>query len=92
MKMGLRDANQRFSTLVKTIKDGEEVILTDRGQPIAVVTPMRGRVGVETTLNRLARAGFVRLPATSGPLGPAKPVRARGKSLSQFVTEEREAR
>jgi prevent-host-death family protein len=37
MRMGLREANQRFSKAVKAVKAGEEVVLTERGTPIAVL-------------------------------------------------------
>lgn len=92
MRLGLRDANQRFSSFVKTIKRGEEIILTDRGQPIAVVTPIRGDTATGVIIDRLARAGLVRLPVRVGPVGPANPVPARGKPLSRFLAEERASR
>jgi antitoxin (DNA-binding transcriptional repressor) of toxin-antitoxin stability system len=31
MRVGLREANQRFSRLVRAVKLGREVILTERG-------------------------------------------------------------
>ncbi|MGH9257788.1 MAG: type II toxin-antitoxin system Phd/YefM family antitoxin [Vicinamibacterales bacterium] len=31
MRLGLREANQRFSKAVKAVRAGKEVILTDRG-------------------------------------------------------------
>jgi prevent-host-death family protein len=40
MRLGLREANQRFSQTIKAVRAGKEVILTDRGRPIAVITPM----------------------------------------------------
>jgi prevent-host-death family protein len=92
MRLGLRAANQHFSTLVKTIKRGEEVILTDRGHPIAVVTPLRTEGTASATLARLAQAGFVRLPTRPGPVGRAKPVRARGTPVSQILNQERDTR
>ncbi len=92
MKLGLREANQHFSKLVRTVKRGEEVILTERGRPIAVVTPVAAGSDVDVTLERLARAGFIRLPVRPGKLGPAKPVAARGKATSQIVSEQRDER
>ena len=37
MRMGLREANQMFSKVIKAVRKGEEVILTERGNPIAVI-------------------------------------------------------
>ena len=34
MKIGLREANQEFSRLVRAIRAGQEVVLTDRGEAI----------------------------------------------------------
>ena len=31
MRMGLREANQRFSKAIKAVKGGKEVVLTERG-------------------------------------------------------------
>jgi prevent-host-death family protein len=88
VKLGLREANQHFSRMVKIVKQGEEVILTERGRPIALVTPL----GVGARLDRLVRAGFIRPQSQSGRIGPAKPVRARGKLASQILSEERDER
>lgn len=35
--MGLREANQQFSQRVKAVEQGKEVLLTERGKPLAVV-------------------------------------------------------
>jgi len=78
--------------MVKIVKQGEEVILTERGRPIAMVTPLGAGANQETSLDRLARAGFIRLPSQAGRIGPAKPVRARGKPASQILSEERDER
>ncbi len=44
MRIGLREANQRFSKAIKAVKAGQEVILTERGKPIAVIKSLtKGR-------------------------------------------------
>jgi prevent-host-death family protein len=40
MRMGLREANQCFSRAMKAVKQGKEVVLTERGKPIAVIKPL----------------------------------------------------
>jgi len=37
-----RDANQRFSEILSAVQAGEEVTITRRGRPVAVVSPYRG--------------------------------------------------
>jgi len=92
--MGLRDANQRFSKAIKAVKAGKEVILTERGKPIAVIKPLEREENLETTIRRLEAEGILRPALKRGPM-PApswKPVRIKGKPLSQTISEEREER
>ncbi|HJW68264.1 MAG TPA: hypothetical protein VJ829_02780 [Candidatus Binatia bacterium] len=44
-RFGLRQANQDFASLVRTLRNGEEVLLLDRGKPLAVVKRSRPRTG-----------------------------------------------
>ena len=36
-----REANQRFARLLSSVEDGEQVVITKRGKPVAVVSPYR---------------------------------------------------
>ncbi len=36
-----REANQRFARLLSSVEDGEQVVITKRGRPVAVVSPYR---------------------------------------------------
>lgn len=91
MKIGLREANQCFSRAVKAVKAGEEVILTDRGKPVAVLRPFRRMGSGEALVRRLESAGLVRPAAEAGPLPAWKPRKLRGAPLSQTLREERDA-
>jgi prevent-host-death family protein len=92
MRMGLREANQKFSRAIRAVKGGHEVTLTERGRPIAVIKPLRA--------SRLE--ALVRLRAEgrlTGPLRPRpirrrgwRPVKMRGQPLSATVREDRDAR
>jgi prevent-host-death family protein len=35
------DANQAFSTLLSQVENGEEIVITRRGRPVAVLAPYR---------------------------------------------------
>ena len=93
MRMGLREANQNFSKAIKAVKAGRDVILTERGTPIAVIKPLRSADGVEAALQRMATEGRARLAEISGPVrrGRWKPIRIKG-SLSAALRAERDAR
>ena len=76
------------------MRGGKEVILTERGRPIAIIKPLRAERPEEAALNAMANEGLIRLPARRGPT-PAprwKPVRLRGKRLSQTIIEDRDDR
>lgn len=92
MRMGLREANQRFSQAVKAVKAGKHVVLTERGKPIAVITPLPQAHDEDAVLRRLAAEGLVR-PAVGRKSMPAwRPRVVRGKPLSKTLRDERDSR
>ena len=93
MRMGLREANQNFSKAIKAVKAGRDVILTERGTPIAVMKSIRSADGIEGALQRMASEGRARLAERPGPVrrGRWKPIRIKG-SLSAALRAERDAR
>ena len=90
MRIGLREANQQFSKAMRAVRAGEEVILTERGKPIAVIKPLDGSDTPRATIRRLEMAGFLRAASTSQPLPSWKPRRLRGAPLSKTVRDERD--
>jgi len=91
MKMGLREANQRFSQAMKAVKKGEEVVLTERGKPIAVIKPLLSPEKLDTAIRRLEAAGILRAASKHGHLPSWKPRPIKGVPLSQTLREERDA-
>ena len=94
MRLGLREANQHFSKAIKAVRAGQKVVLTDRGRPIAVITPFEEEVAEEAALQAMADEGLIALPARKGPM-PAprwRPVKGKGKPVSQTIVEDREDR
>ena len=92
MKLGLREANQRFSKAINAVRAGKEVILTDRGQAIAVITPLKQEDTLDATLKRMADEGLITLPSRKGQLPRFEPIRIKGKPLSQTIIEDRDDR
>ena len=90
MRMGLREANQHFSKAVKQVKAGREVVLTERGRPIAVLKPLRSPSTIDAAIRHLEAVGFPRPAARRTPMPPWKPVRIKGAPLSRTLREERE--
>lgn len=92
MRMGLRDANQRFSRVVRAVKSGHEVVLTDRGQPVAVIKPVRAGRGREDAIREMAAAGLLRRATRPGPMPAFRARSMRGRPISDTLREGRDAR
>jgi prevent-host-death family protein len=91
MRMGLREANQRFSAAVKVVRAGGEVILTERGWPLAVLRPLSGTLSGEQMIRHLEAAGLLRSAARREPLPGWRPRPLRGASVTRALRQEREA-
>ena len=92
MKLGLREANQHFSKAIKAVRAGKEVVLTDRGKPIAIIKPIKDDQERDADLKRMADEGLITLPSRTGPLPRFEPVRVKGKPLSQTIVDDRDDR
>jgi len=90
MKMGLREANQQFSRAIKAVRAGREVVLTERGTPIAVIRPLPRSVGPDEVLRRLEAAGILRRAAKRTPMPSWRPRPIRGVPIVQTLREERD--
>jgi prevent-host-death family protein len=97
MKMGLEQASQNFTLLVRAVRAGQTVVLTDRGKPLAVVEPVSSKPSavrdeVEAALDRLeargllAQRGSGRLTLQAG----WKPIRLRGRTTTETIQEDRD--
>lgn len=83
-----------LSEYLARVKAGEEVIVTERGKPIAKLVPLgRDQAEVPPHLLELARAGLVRLGSGKLPKGfwkMPRPKDPRGAVLKALL-EERES-
>ncbi|NJL17058.1 MAG: type II toxin-antitoxin system prevent-host-death family antitoxin [Nitrospira sp.] len=92
MRMGLREANQQFSRLVKAVKQGKEVLLTERGKPLAVVKLIEEYGDAHAAVRRLENVGLLRAASKRRAL-PAWSARLiRGVPVSHTVMKDREVR
>ena len=94
MKLGLREANQQFSKAIKAVRAGKEVVLTERGRPIAVIKPIRENDALDVALQAMVDDGFLKPASRKGPtpMPRWRPVKVKGKPLSQTVIDDREDR
>jgi prevent-host-death family protein len=93
MDMSLRTSASRLKAklgqYMRAVRSGKEVVVTDRGEPVARLVPYRETTGAaeEPTIER------PRDPAAP-PLGDVevRPVRYRGKSTTALLSEDRRRR
>lgn len=90
--MGLREANQKFSKAMKAVRAGQEVVLTERGEAIAVIRPLRDGSDPETAIERLRAQGFLRAPTAPGRMPRWKPRPVRGEAVALSLHKERNER
>jgi prevent-host-death family protein len=81
--VGVRELRQRASELLRRVEAGETIEVTDRGRPVALLTPMPEAGPLE----RLRAAGEVTAP--SGDVGelPVPLPLAPGQELPSVVLE-----
>ncbi len=97
MRIGLREANQHFSRLMKTVRGGAEVILTERGRPVARLTPISESDDAEgdsvgREVRRLEGQGVLRAATKNGRLPRWSPRKIVGVPVAETIEAEREQR
>lgn len=93
MRLGLREANQHFARTIKAVRAGQEVVLTDRGRPIAVIKPIKDEAGGQVAaLRAMAEEGLITLPDRKGPMPTPRwrPVKVKGAPVSRTIIDDRE--
>jgi prevent-host-death family protein len=94
MKLGLREANQQFSKAIKAVRAGKEVVLTERGRPIAVIKPITASDAINVALQAMVDEGLVKPAIRRGPTPTPRwrPAKVKGTPLAQTVIDDREER
>jgi len=93
-RVAISELKARLSEYLKAVRAGEEVIVTDRGLPVARIAPVLGPEEGDSRLRMLVRTGQARPPEAEGGIdmglmGALRP-HVPGVSLADAVLEERE--
>jgi prevent-host-death family protein len=84
----IRQLKNRLGPLLRRVKDGERVTVTEGGRPVAVIMPAAG-AELDPDVEKLLRAGLARWGGGK-PRGSARPIKLRqGPPISQTVIEDR---
>jgi prevent-host-death family protein len=85
IEVGVRDLKNNLSRYLNEVESGVEVVVTDRGRPIARLSGIDARG--EDKLAALIEAGLVRPPTSKARRRPV-PRKSEG-SVSELVAEQR---
>lgn len=96
MQVSVAHLKAQLSSYLALIRQGQEVVVTDRGRPVARLVPYRAREDEQAQwLSRLAREGIVSLPKE--PMSQefvdrllAGPRASSSRSVLQSLHEERQ--
>jgi prevent-host-death family protein len=90
--VGIRDAKTHLSRYLKLVQKGEEVVITDHGQPVGKIVPMASRdLTLQDRIERLVELGVLEPLAGErmSRLPPALPV-PKG-AAQRLLQEDRDA-
>jgi prevent-host-death family protein len=90
-RVGSREFKNRLGRYLLAVRKGKTLLVTDRGKPVAKVSPPDQDGATELTvsdvLRKLEAEGKIRL--AKRPLRKFQAVPSRGKSASQTIIEDR---
>ncbi|MEZ5377647.1 MAG: type II toxin-antitoxin system prevent-host-death family antitoxin [Acidimicrobiales bacterium] len=84
-EVGIRELKNGLSKYIDRVRAGEEVIVTDRGRPVAKLSPLDASDG---RLRELVASGVVRAPSSLSRHQPARRIKSKG-TVSDLVAEQR---
>lgn len=85
VEVGVRDLKNNLSRYLERVRQGEQVIVTDRGQPVARLSALDHPTD---QLAELVAAGVVRPAKRTTRTRPARRIKSPG-SVSDLVAEQR---
>ena len=94
--IGIAELKASLSEYLARVKAGEEVLITERGQPIARIVPLVGVASYGPRIARLVSQGRLRLPEepmdVESFLALPWPEDPRGAVLAALLAEREEGR
>ncbi len=85
--VGVRELKNQLSQYLKRVRAGERLVVTERGEPVAVLSPP-SVTRLDRHIEGLLRKGVARWGGGK-PRGARRPPRIKGPSVAQAVIEDR---
>jgi len=87
---GIKEIKNNLSRYLARVKAGEEILITERGKPIArIIKEDERNVSIRRELSSLIRKGLIVLPSQSINRENPPQIKVDGKSASEMVIEDR---
>jgi prevent-host-death family protein len=87
--VGVREAKGNLSRLLKQVREGVQVVITDRGEPVGRIVPVgREELSLEDRLKDLEKRGILQARARGAHLKVPRPVRIPKKVDVQAMLQE----
>jgi len=87
---GIKDVKNNLSRLLTQVKAGEEILITERGRPVArIVKENHEDMSIRAALEPLVRKGLIVLPGRSILKDRLLTVEIQGTPVSSMVIEDR---
>ncbi len=87
---GIKEVKNNLSRLLARVKAGEEILITERGRPVArILGEPRSARAIREALAPLVESGLITLPSRSLGRDELSPVELPGRPVSEMVLEDR---
>ena len=85
--VGIRELKNRLSRYLRRVRAGEQLVVTERGEPVAILSPPAA-TPVDRRIEAVLREGIARWGGGK-PRGARRPPRVKGPTVAEAVIEDR---
>jgi prevent-host-death family protein len=90
VQVSVRELKAKLSEYLRRAGDGESILVTNRGKPIAtVVAPYEGDLTIDKKVAELERRGILSRPKRPFRLPPLIPLQGEGPTVSEMMLRDR---
>ena len=91
-QVGIRDAKIHLSKYLRLVKQGREIILTERGRPIGKIVPMgTNEISLQDRIKNLEESGMLEPEKEKAKISLPLPVEGI-KTAQEYLQDDRERR
>lgn len=92
IERGVKEVRDHFTQYLRKVAHGEEIVVTERGKPVAMIKQIHKAMDIDEKLELASLRGIIRLPEEEGLIQSHDKIKIKGKSLSETIIEDRNAK